>query len=289
MSEQSNRSPLFTCPSCGAELPPSAQEQFFCEFCGASLPGEQPEQEVAAIGGTEPEEAATPGETEQVPVWLAEMSATSIWTEEEELPDWLEESEPPAGGEPEAPPAETQPQPAEPRSASRNLLRRRRPACAVVVAGALGLCVLCMLSWALCSGLGNLSFDIPLLSQSGKVVTVMANQPWQTTGVTVRPGQTISITYLDGTWGVLGGSRGMQNRADAGGFEQEYRAAGLPLANAPVGALLGRIDNGPPFLVSRELRFRAREKGVLQLMINDQWLRDNVGAVRVQVQVTSDG
>ena len=74
---------------------------------------------------------------------------------------------------------------------------------------------------------------------------------------------------------------------DAEGYVGEYRSVGLPLTNAPVGALLGRIGDGAPFLVGEGTRFRSGDSGAVRLMINDQSLEDNFGALRVEVQVSS--
>ena len=116
---------------------------------------------------------------------------------------------------------------------------------------------------------------------------VSAQEPWQYTGVRVQSGQVVSISYLGGTWGVWGGARGAEHQADALGYEGEFRAVGLPVTSAPVGALLGRIGDGPAFLVGRELRFRSGETGALHLMINDHALDDNIGYLQVEVQVSS--
>ncbi len=77
----------------------------------------------------------------------------------------------------------------------------------------------------------------------------------------------------------------MQTHAE--GFEGEYRAVGLPLTRTPTGALVGRIGNGQPFLVDDEVRFRAGESGSLRLMINDQLLEGNPGALRVEVRFSA--
>ncbi len=278
MSSELNQSSTVTCPTCGAILQPRAEAQFFCEYCGQALGGWGPDADLLPSGPTE-------HQADETPDWLMEMSrAASLADEEDELPEWLPEPEPESDqqAEPEATTTERQ-------AAPERGLRGRpgRATCAAIVAGTLVLGILCLLGWVLCSSLSSWSFNVPLLGQRSKVVTVMASRPWQSAGIRVRPGQVVSITYLDGTWSVLGGSRGMQNRTDAAGFEDEYRTPGLPVANAPVGALLGRIGDGPPFVVGREVRFRSAAAGLLQMMINDQWLSDNVGALRVRVEVTS--
>lgn len=290
MSLESNQSPTFTCPTCGALLGPDTGDHLFCEYCGSSLPGRQPAEELPSGGSTEPQDRLTPAASDEMPDWLAELSAAARQAEEEaELPEWLDEAEPPSPQEVEVPPAGPEQRAAEepsPEGAAPG--RRRRVTRAALLVGVLLLGLFCLLIGLLCSSLGTGLSGGTLLGGRTREVTVVANQPWQTTGIRVRRGQVVSITYLDGTWAVLGGARSAQMRADAAGFESEVRAAGLPLASAPVGALLGRIGDGMPFLVGREVRFQSREDGRLQLRINDQFLGDNVGAVQVRVQVTSD-
>jgi hypothetical protein len=155
-----------------------------------------------------------------------------------------------------------------------------------VVAITLVLVFLGLLAWLLFSVLGARERSSSE-SQSPRVITVSAQSPWQSTDIYVPKGQVVTIRYLEGTWGVLGGARGAKQQTDAEGFEGEYRSVGLPLTSAPVGALVGRIGTAAPFLVGDEIRFRAGESGALRLMINDQSLEDNFGALRVEVRFSA--
>ena len=117
--------------------------------------------------------------------------------------------------------------------------------------------------------------------QSWKV-TVSAKQHWPKTGVEVQTGQIVSITYLNGTWGMWGGPEGVKRQADGTGFEDEYRDK-APFPDAPLGALIGRVGSGPLFFVGNHLTFIAGEDGPLALQVNDGWLDDSTGELTVQI------
>jgi hypothetical protein len=254
------------CPSCGALLQPELEDQFFCEYCGSPLPdlgqGEYVSRESEDSGEVPTGEAA--------------------------MPDWLAEMAEPASPELDDAPRRIELRPTRPPSPPTEAPSRRgNRIYAIVAAMVLALVFFCLLGWLLFSVLGTRESNYSSPSQGSRVITVSAQSPWQSTDVYARKGQVVSIRYMEGTWGVLGGARGAEKQTDAEGFEGEYRSVGLPLTSAPVGALVGRIGNGEPFLVGDEIRFRAGDSGALRLMINDQSLEDNFGALRVEVQVSS--
>jgi ligand-binding sensor domain-containing protein len=115
-------------------------------------------------------------------------------------------------------------------------------------------------------------------------IFVSARTPWQSTGVTIPRGRAVTIRYLEGTWGIWGGSEGVKTQAGAEGFAGEYRDDS-PVPDAPVGALLGRIGEGQPFYVGNHRTFAAAEDGVLWLGNGDKWPGDNTGALVVEVIV----
>ncbi len=254
------------CPSCGALLQPELEDQFFCEYCGSPLPDLG--QDGYVLYESHDSGAAPPGET-GVADWLAEM-AESAGPELDDGPKRIElrpTSRP-------APPIEAP-------------SRRGTRIYAIAVAMSLVLVFLGLLGWLLFSVLGSREPNDSSPSRQIEVIAVSAESPWQSTDVLVRKGQVVSIRYIDGTWGVLGGARGAEKQTDAEGFEGEYRSVGVPLTNAPVGALVGRIGDGEPFLVGDEIRIRAGDGGALRLMINDQSLEDNFGALRVEIRVSA--
>ena len=254
------------CPSCGALLQPELEDQFFCEYCGSPLPdlgrGEYVSRESRDSGAVPSGEAAMPD-------WLAAMGELA-GPEHDDAAKRIELRP----SSPAAPPIEAP-------------NRRGSGAYAIVVAMILALVFVCLLGWILFSVLGSRQRNYSPPSQQDGVISVSAQNPWQSTDIYARKGQVVSIRYMEGTWGVLGGARGAEKQTGAEGFEGEYRSVGLPLTNAPVGALVGRVGDGEPFLVGDEIRFRAGDSGALRLMINDQSLEDNFGALRVEVRVSS--
>jgi PA-IL-like protein len=106
---------------------------------------------------------------------------------------------------------------------------------------------------------------------------VAANREWTDTGVMVREGETVMIrangqielapNQRVGAGGVAGGRRGDQT----------------PLPAAPAGALIGRIDNGAPFVVGNQQSVRMPASGRLFLGVNDDVVSDNSGEFQVTV------
>src|SRR3954469_994114 len=75
-------------------------------------------------------------------------------------------------------------------------------------------------------------------------ITVQANQPWTSTGITVRKGQRITFQ----TTGEVQLSDDANDIATATGAKSARRIAAGPLPNGLAGALIGRIGpNGTPF------------------------------------------
>jgi hypothetical protein len=110
-------------------------------------------------------------------------------------------------------------------------------------------------------------------------VTVVSSERWIDTGIQLREGQ---MFYFAATGEVRWG----RNRKHGAAGEPNSPSNHLrPIPDRPAAALIGKIgdredvffigaDNGP---------FRARESGRLYLGINDDWLADNTGALRVNV------
>lgn len=265
MAKRVEDSRALRCPSCGGVQHEDLGEQFFCEYCGSPL-----------AGGVEG--VPSPPTGDEFRDWREERA---------ELPDWLEGAAGTGRVEAEAPVAGVELQPATAPTPGRQVPRRRGSTGCVpimVIAIFTGLlCLCCGISFVILAARAEL--PAWLLQQEG-VVFVSANERWQSTGAMVRDGDIVSIDYMAGTWTVRGGPAGERNPAGPNGYQGEYLSVGLPLTSAPVGALVGRIGNGAPFLVGRGARFRAGEGGFLKLMINDQSLGDNRGALQVKVEVT---
>lgn len=243
-----------TCPCCGIVLEESLAEQFFCEYCGSPLVEEERHLSV--------------------------------------LPDWVQDV--PAVGDPDGLSADQDglaPARIElhPTGATQDRRSAARPqtgvSCVLVVGIAMFLAAVCVLGWVVFSIFRVSALEPASWLTVSRVATVSAGRGWQYTGVRVREGQVVSIRYLDGTWGIWGGPRAVEQLVGAAGFPGEYRSLGLPLDSAPAGSLIGRIGKGAIFHVGTHTRFRSAERGRLELTINDHWLEDNIGAVRVEIEV----
>ncbi|OWO84470.1 hypothetical protein B5C26_05440 [Photorhabdus luminescens] len=116
-------------------------------------------------------------------------------------------------------------------------------------------------------------------------VSVLADKPWQNSGVTVNTSQTTTITYLSGTWSFDPKYNDCQAEGDKAHIAQED----YTLPGQPVGALVGRVGE-TVFLISREASVPSGLSGELQLCINDDLkgrygagLTDNKGKLEVKI------
>jgi hypothetical protein len=112
-----------------------------------------------------------------------------------------------------------------------------------------------------------------------RTVMVDARSPWTDTGIDLRGGQPIALSASgEVRWG--------PNRRDGAAGERNSpvnRARPMPERNAA--ALIGKIGaNGDPFFIGDDrASIRIRGGGRLYLGINDDFLGDNSGSLRVVV------
>lgn len=108
---------------------------------------------------------------------------------------------------------------------------------------------------------------------------VNAREPWTDTGIDVRAGQAI---YFSASGEVRWGP---DRRDGAEGERNSPRNPGRPLPDRPAAALIGRIgDRDEFFFIGADPGpYRARSSGRLFLGLNDDFLEDNSGALRVTV------
>jgi len=111
-------------------------------------------------------------------------------------------------------------------------------------------------------------------------ITVQANQPWTSTGITVRKGQRITFQ----TTGEVQLSDDANDIATADGSKSGRRIANGPLPNGLAGALVGRIGTTAPFGIGTQPTITAPASGVLFLGINDNGFGDNKGNFQVVVR-----
>ena len=119
-------------------------------------------------------------------------------------------------------------------------------------------------------------------SQSGlreRAVTVDARTPWTDTGIDVRGGQQM---FFAATGQVRWGPG---RRDGAAGERNSPFNQGRPMPDRNAAALIGKIGpNGDPFFIGEDREsIRVRGSGRLFLGINDDFLGDNSGTLRVVV------
>jgi hypothetical protein len=136
------------------------------------------------------------------------------------------------------------------------------------------LIVLCLTTLA-CS----ISYDLAN-RPTGQIIEVNAEEGWTDTGLTVREGSLLTITYLSGKWSPWPGG---EYDATGSGGDPTCRCNVMEAVSHA--ALIGRIGNHEPFLVGRRFQHTVGETGRLHLGINDVDLYDNSGYLRVLVEI----
>lgn len=112
-------------------------------------------------------------------------------------------------------------------------------------------------------------------------ITVQANQPWTSTGITVKKGQRISLS----TTGEIQLSDDPNDIAGPGGAKSRRTAAGAPFPQAYAGALIGRIGpNGATLALGDSTTFVVPAGGILFLGVNDDGFGDNRGNFQVVIK-----
>jgi hypothetical protein len=114
--------------------------------------------------------------------------------------------------------------------------------------------------------------------QGGDRIRVPGNQDWVDTGFDVRRGDRLAFE-VRGTITVRLGNEAVGPEGTTAARGSRY-----PLRNAPLGALIGAIDNGAPFFIGSNTQpITMPASGRLMLGINDDGLDDNGGAFVVTI------
>ena len=111
-------------------------------------------------------------------------------------------------------------------------------------------------------------------------VTVQASQPWTSTGITVRKGQTLTFQ----TTGEVQLSDDANDIATPNGSKSARYAANAQMKQVLAGALIGKIGNGAAFAIGAQPTIVAPASGVLYLGVNDDGFADNKGNFQVVVR-----
>jgi small nuclear ribonucleoprotein (snRNP)-like protein len=114
---------------------------------------------------------------------------------------------------------------------------------------------------------------------SGAIV-VNAAQGWADTGRTVRRNQRVTFE----TTGEIKFGSGPDQVASAGGKGGDPSQPTLPVPQTGVGALIGRINNGAPFMIGAGGVVSMPANGRLFIGVNDNELSDNSGSYMVTIR-----
>jgi hypothetical protein len=112
-----------------------------------------------------------------------------------------------------------------------------------------------------------------------RTVNVDARTAWTDTGIDVRGGQEIAFAASgEVRWGP-------SRRDGAAGEKNSPYNRGRPMPDRNAAALIGKIgENGDPFFIGDDRQpLRMRGSGRLYLGLNDDYLQDNSGWLRVTI------
>jgi hypothetical protein len=117
------------------------------------------------------------------------------------------------------------------------------------------------------------------LPATGGQIRVPGNQRWTDTGITVRKGDRVTFNAS----GQVQFSANASDTASSVGASSGQRPAG-PMANVPVGALLGRVGPVAVFAIGNQTSLTMPADGRLFLGVNDDQITDNHGEFTVDVR-----
>jgi hypothetical protein len=120
---------------------------------------------------------------------------------------------------------------------------------------------------------------------AGSGIVVNGKQPWTSTGIMVRRGEVLTFK----TTGEVRVGTGSDDTANPAGVMGGRTAAGTPLPQSIVGALIGRIGNGAPFGIGNQTSVPMPASGILFLGVNDNNFDDNSGEFRVEITRSGRG
>ncbi len=118
------------------------------------------------------------------------------------------------------------------------------------------------------------------ISVSAQGFIISAAQKWVDVKIELKQGQKVTISSR-GEW------------TNGGGNPQQVGSAGFPgiflnstiAPKIPLSALIGRVNNAPPFLIGESVTYTSPSDGFLFLSMNDDDFSDNKGQMKVSVDV----
>lgn len=126
------------------------------------------------------------------------------------------------------------------------------------------------------------------------LATTQSTQPWQSTGITVAAGQTVTLVYGQGLWTSNPNDNNGALFTAAGNPSYVAVQPGYTMVGQFEGALIGQVGGNPVFLVGNgPTSTPAGQTGLLQLCINDDLqglygagLKDNIGQMSMLIAVS---
>ena len=123
-----------------------------------------------------------------------------------------------------------------------------------------------------------------------QICSVVADRPWQRTGIVLNPGDVVVIKVTGGVWTPTAYGDGARPLIDAAGYGDE-RYSWTRVPEAPIGSLVGRVGYNPPFPIGQGTLLPDHLVGELYLQINDgnctYCTRDNAGQITANISVRS--
>ncbi|MGO4771305.1 heme-binding protein [Flavobacterium sp. W22_SRS_FK3] len=122
---------------------------------------------------------------------------------------------------------------------------------------------------------------------------VNANKAWQNTGVTVQPGNQVTVSYKSGQWTADPATNGGNLYGANGCPGITVMQSGYPIQNINMGTLIGQVGTNAPFLIGDgPVLTPEGQSGALKLCINDDLnaeygagLTDNIGSLQVRIKI----
>ena len=116
--------------------------------------------------------------------------------------------------------------------------------------------------------------------QANGAIVLAASQGWADTGRTVRRNQRVTFEAS----GEIHFGSGAEQVATPGGKGGDASQPTLPVPQSGVGALIGRINNGAPFMIGAGGTVTMPAAGRLFIGVNDRELSDNTGTYTVTIR-----
>lgn len=117
---------------------------------------------------------------------------------------------------------------------------------------------------------------------------IAANDMWHNIGY-INKGQKYALAYIGGLWSAnITANDGTLYDANGSGTTAPK---GYPLPGAPIGALIGRVGNNPPFLIGNAAETPVGQTGQFDMVINDTLETEhhskNIGQITMTVTETT--